>query len=496
MTSTTKPTEKQDKSTLQLIKEKLKMNPSTEHLTVRDDFELQPPGQADINESLENATNISTVEDIPPNGGYGWVCTFCVFMINVNTWGINSAWGVILDYYLSNSTFPGASHLDYAIIGGLSVSLCLLIGPIVTKSNELLGTTITLLTGTALIFTGLFAASYSTQVWHLVLTQGIAFGFGMGFIYLTATSILPKWFSTKRSFSSGIAASGAGLGGLAYNLAAGRAIQTMGVQTTYRILAFCALGSHLVSSLLLKDRPRSRAQPRQRTFNHRDLGHFEVLLVIVWGISTDLGYITLLYSLPNYASSIGLSPQQGSVAGAILNLGLVLGRPVVGYISDTYGRITISMAMTASCAILCLAIWIPAHSYALLLLFAVLCGMVCGTFWGTVAPVLTDVVGLNRLPSTFGMVCLMLVAPNLVAEAIALSMAGGGAGYLSAQVYVACMFVLGAVCLWILRSWKFYELEVKGVREGGEVRNGAGMAGVQGFMRWMRPGKLFLRGRV
>lgn len=122
--------------------------------------------------------------------------------------------------------------------------------------------------------------------------------------------------------------------------------------------------------------------------------------------------------------------------------------------------------------------------------------MVCGTFWGTVAPVLTDVVGLNRLPSTFGMVCLMLVAPNLVAEAIALSMAGGGAGYLSAQVYVACMFVLGAVCLWIPRSWKFYELEVKGVREGGEVRNGAGMAGVQGFMRWMRPGKLFLRGRV
>lgn len=122
--------------------------------------------------------------------------------------------------------------------------------------------------------------------------------------------------------------------------------------------------------------------------------------------------------------------------------------------------------------------------------------MVCGTFWGTIAPVLTDVVGLNRLPSTFGMVCLMLVAPNLVAEAIALSMAGSGAGYLSAQVYVACMFVLGAVCLWILRSWKFYELEVKGVSEAGDVRNGSGMVGVQGFLRWMRPEKLFLRGRV
>ena len=29
-------------------------------------------------------------EDIPPNGGYGWVCVACVLMINAHTWGINS----------------------------------------------------------------------------------------------------------------------------------------------------------------------------------------------------------------------------------------------------------------------------------------------------------------------------------------------------------------------------------------------------------------------
>ena len=29
-------------------------------------------------------------EDIIPNGGYGWVVTFCVALINAHTWGINS----------------------------------------------------------------------------------------------------------------------------------------------------------------------------------------------------------------------------------------------------------------------------------------------------------------------------------------------------------------------------------------------------------------------
>lgn len=28
--------------------------------------------------------------DVPPEGGYGWVCVACVFWINAHTWGINS----------------------------------------------------------------------------------------------------------------------------------------------------------------------------------------------------------------------------------------------------------------------------------------------------------------------------------------------------------------------------------------------------------------------
>ena len=32
-------------------------------------------------------------DDVPPDGGYGWICVLCCFLINAHTWGINSSYG-------------------------------------------------------------------------------------------------------------------------------------------------------------------------------------------------------------------------------------------------------------------------------------------------------------------------------------------------------------------------------------------------------------------
>lgn len=471
-------------------------------------------GSLNFSTQPQDNANIALQEDVPPDGGYGWVCTVCVFLINAHTWGVNGSWGVILNHFLSNSTFAGAGHLEYALIGGLSISQALMVSPLTGMSREKLGTRTTLLIGTAVVFLALFTSSYATKIWHLFLSQGVAFGWGMGFLYITATSVLPPWFSTRRSLAVGFATSGAGLGGLAYSLATSRAIETLGVAWTYRILALCSVAVNFVSSLLLKDRiqhhhqptpEQPRRKPRLRSFNIRDFGRVEVLLIVFWGVVTELGYITLYYSLPNFATTIGLSASQGAVANALLNLGLGVGRPIIGYYSDVLGRINMAMLMTALCGVLCFALWMPAHSYALLSAFAVLAGAVCGTFWTTIAPVLAEVVGIADLASVFGLICFALVLPTTFAEPIAMQLvnsAGLGDGvkkYLVAQVFVGAMFILGAGSLWMLRSWKIFEIEKKAALERAEgMLNPEARSTVSRRMEniWLTPRRLFMPWRV
>ncbi|KAJ6044757.1 uncharacterized protein N7446_002951 [Penicillium canescens] len=221
---------------------------------------------------------------------------------------------------------------------------------------------------------------------------------------------------------------------------------------------FCTLAAKLVSSLLLMDR-KSSVRPRDKVFNFREYSYVEVILVITWGLLTEPSYIVLLYPLPNYASSVGLS------ARALLNLGLAVGRLIVGFCSDAFCRINVAAVMTAACGFLCLVLWIPAKTYPVLLIFAITSGTVAGTFWGCVTPVKTEVMGLQRLPSAFSMICLLLVRPTTFAEPIALQIASQS-GYLASQIFVSCMFFCGggaSVCA--LRSWKICEIRNKAHRE-------------------------------
>lgn len=117
--------------------------------------------------------------DEPPDGGYGWVCVVCTFFINAHTWGINSSYGVFLAYYLANDYYPGASALDFAFVGGLSISNALLVSPLATYITRVYGTRATLLLGVALETIALIGASFTHEVWQLFLSQGVCFGFGM-----------------------------------------------------------------------------------------------------------------------------------------------------------------------------------------------------------------------------------------------------------------------------------------------------------------------------
>ena len=153
------------------------------------------------------------VVDVPPDGGYGWVVVICCFLINGHTWGINSSYGVFLAYYLANNLYPGSTPLEYAFIGGLSIAMCQTVSPLATIVTRIYGTRTTLLIGVFLQTAALLGASWSREIWQLFLSQGVCFGFGMGFLFIGSVGLIPQWFDKRRSLANSIGAAGSGFGG-------------------------------------------------------------------------------------------------------------------------------------------------------------------------------------------------------------------------------------------------------------------------------------------
>ncbi|KAI6708459.1 hypothetical protein JHW43_009025 [Diplocarpon mali] len=449
--------------------------------------------------------------DVPPDGGYGWLVVAGVALVNAHTWGINSSYGVFLAHYLSSQTFPGATSLEYAFVGGLSISLALVVAPVATVCVARFGTQVTLSIGILLEAAGLLGASWAARIWQLFLSQGVAFGFGMGFLFVASVGLIPQWFGPRRSFANSIAAAGSGIGGLVYSLATNAMIQSVGLAGAFRILALVAGAVNLVCTILIRDRHQAVGSVHM-AFHWPLFKRLDFLLLLGWGFFSMLGYIVLLFSLPNYARSVGLSASQGSVIGALLNLGQGkllphplsreafhshpptdqhisgVGRPFVGYFSDSFGRINMAGAGTFLAGLFCLVIWTFAKSYGVLIFFAVIVGTVSGTyvvprklppvdrvlkasdrFWATVGPVGAEVVGIKILPSALSIMWLFLVLPCTFSEPIGLKLRRDrGNIYLHAQLFTGLMYLAAALCMWGLRAWKIQELGERA--PGREIR--------------------------
>lgn len=313
-------------------------------------------------QDVEQPDSLDAEKDksLPPDGGFGWVCVLCNALINAHTWGINSAYGVFLGYYLSNDVFPGTSALAYAFVGGLSISQALFIAPLATWVIHRFGTKASLNTGIFFETLALIGASFSTKLWHLILSQGICFGWGMGFLFTASVGILPQWFLKKRSIANSLSASGSGCGAMIYSLAAGRAIQTIGLPWTFRMLAICTFSVNIIAANVLRDRNKETGT-RHNAFDVNILKRPEFLLVLGWGYFSMLGYVVVVFSIPAYATQIGLNSQQAYILNAIVNLGQMIGRPVIGLTSDRYGRINLACLYSFGAGLAIFAFWIPAE---------------------------------------------------------------------------------------------------------------------------------------
>ena len=397
------------------------------------------------------------IPDLPVDGGYGWVCTACVCAINAHTWGLNSSFGVFLAYYLSNDTFTGTSHLQYAFVGSLSLGATLATSPLATAAVRIYGTKPALFFGIILQTASLILASFASKYWQLLLTQGVMFGIGMGFMFVPTAGIVPQWFNKRRSMANGLSACGSGLGGVVYSFATGAMIQNLGLAWTFRILGIIAFVANTISALLLRDRNETIGT-RGSAFDVSLMKRAEYLLLLGFGWFSMLAYVVLIFSISNYANEIGLNASQAALISGIFNLGQTFGRPTIGFFSDKTGRINMACFTTFLAGLFSLVVWVNAKNYSVLVFFSIIGGFVGGTFWAVVAPITAEVVDMKDVPSALNIQWLAILLPCLFSEPIGLQIVVGTGNYVGTQLFVGFMYIAAAFCLAVLRGWKLGEI--------------------------------------
>ena len=289
-----------------------------------------------------------------------------------------------------------------------------------------------------LLAAGYISASFSSRIWQLYLSQGVLIGFGVGFTYIPSIAILSQWFQKKRSLANGISAAGSGIGGLIFSFMTEAIIKNISLAWSYRITAAFSCSMLLIATVFIRNRNET-IRPPQRGFDTGLLRRYDVQLLLAWSFISMLGYITLLFSLPDFARSIGLSSSQAATLSAILNLGTAIGRPLIGVVSDRYGRMEVAGLLTLVCGLSCFVIWLPASSYGVVIFFALLNGAILGVFWvvshspkfgitcaqrttkyhiltqslpQTIGPLCVEVAGLAELPSLLSLSWMIIILPT------------------------------------------------------------------------------------
>lgn len=256
----------------------------------------------------------------------------------------------------------------------------MLLAPLATYLARQFGKRSVLFLGSILQCSGYVAASFATRVWQLYLSQGLLVGCGIGFIIIPSMAILSQWFSRKRSVANGISSAGSGIGGILFTWGTASMIKSMGLAWALRTTGLLTLTATSIATLFIQDRNR-QIQPTQLAFDISLLRRYEVILLLLWAFISMFGYITLLFSLSDFATSVHLSRDHATDIVGFLNLGTAVGRPIIGICSDRFSRTNTAAVLTLTCGVICFALWLPATSFGPTVFFALICGAILGVFW-------------------------------------------------------------------------------------------------------------------
>ena len=244
---------------------------------------------------------------------------------------------------------------------------------------------------------GLLLTSQVTAPWHLFLTYSLLLGIGTGGIYVASMATIFRWFTRRRGLALGIASCGAGIGMMVMSPIAAYLISSYGWQISYCIMALIAFFGMIPCALLLKSPPvKAAALPNGGRSENTTQGfslaqaaktrNFWLQLFILFLFSSCI-FSVITHIVP-HALDLGIDSIPAALLLTYIGGGSILGRIILGRISDSIGRKQAFLI----CALLLMVtmLWFT-KSYDLWMLY--MCTAFFGFGFGGTAPVNAALIG-------------------------------------------------------------------------------------------------------
>ncbi|MDP7240899.1 MAG: MFS transporter [Dehalococcoidia bacterium] len=206
-----------------------------------------------------------------------------------------------------------------------------------------------------LIGGGLAALSWISSLWALYLFFGLVAALGHGASWIVPVSTVVRWFERRRGMAMGIVTAGMGVGTLIFPFLANYLISSLGWRQAFLVVGVVAFTYNAVAAFILRRGPDSMGLAAYGAVvgavpvdDNPALYYGYTLKEAVstyafWSIyfCVTLGfasYALLLVHLVPFATDQGIDPAGAVGAVAFIGVGALLGRTILGMVSDRIGR--------------------------------------------------------------------------------------------------------------------------------------------------------------
>jgi MFS family permease len=354
---------------------------------------------------------------------FGWYVVASCFVISVLGIGARYIFGVFLKPLELEF---GMSRSAVSSLFSIYMLLCCLITPFGGWALDRFGPKLLGLVTAALIGIGFFSTSQITSAWQLLLTYSLLLSLGTASLYTVANSTSSRWFKQQRGLVVGITSSGGGMGVVILAPLAAFLIAQFDWRIAFLITGIIIwVGMTVASMWLVKDpadlglfpdgernqstdetskAPKSSAGQYNSHYTLQEAVRMKAfwLLLMTWLTISLTLHMVFVHVVP-YAQQQGIDPLDAAFIISLIGFGNIVGRLVVGRISDRFGRNTLG-----SVCLFCMfsaQMWlIMAHELWELYGFALLFGFFWGGGGAMTTVLIGDIFGTRYLGSIMGII--------------------------------------------------------------------------------------------